>query len=91
MEVKATVYFEDPFWIGVFTRVEEGALSACKVTFGAEPKDYDVWAFVLQNYYKLKFSPLVETGIRKAADSPKRRQRNARKQIADTGVGTKAQ
>ena len=43
MEGKLTVYFEDPFWVGVFERVEEGKLSVCKVTFGAEPKDYFIF------------------------------------------------
>lgn len=35
-----TVMFEDPFWIGIFERISDGKLSVCKVTFGAEPKDY---------------------------------------------------
>lgn len=39
---KLTVFFEDPFWAGVFERIEDGKLSAAKVTFGAEPKDYEV-------------------------------------------------
>lgn len=36
---RLTVFFEEPFWIGVFERISEGKLSVCKVTFGAEPKD----------------------------------------------------
>ena len=52
-----TVLFEDPFWIGVFEVIENGKLSVCKVTFGAEPKDYEILEFVLKNYYHLKFSP----------------------------------
>lgn len=36
---KLTVYFENPFWVGVFERIENGKLSVCKVTFGSEPKD----------------------------------------------------
>lgn len=91
MEAKLTVYFDDPFWVGVFERIEDGKLSVCRVTFGAEPKDYDVWEFVLKHYYKLEFSPAVETGSRRTADNPKRRQRNARKQLERTGVGTKSQ
>ena len=86
-----TVYFGDPFWIGVFERVEDGKLSVCKVTFGAEPKDYEVWEFVLKHYYELEFSPAIETGTRHTADNPKRRQRNARKQLEHTGIGTKSQ
>ena len=39
---KLTVYFEETFWVGVFERIEDGKLSVTKVTFGAEPKDYEV-------------------------------------------------
>ena len=91
MEGKLTVYFEDPFWVGVFERVEDGKLSVCKVIFGAEPKDYEVWELVLQHYNEFEFSPTVETDIRRTADNPKRRQRNTRKQLEHTGVGTKSQ
>ena len=37
---KLTVFFEDPFWVGVFERIDHGRLSVSKVTFGAEPKEY---------------------------------------------------
>ena len=33
-KVTLTVFFDNPFWVGVFERVEGGKLSACKVTFG---------------------------------------------------------
>ena len=88
---KLTVYFEEPFWIGVFERVDHNKLSVCKVTFGAEPKDYEIWEFILKYYYDLKFSPVVETEIKQVADNPKRRSRNARKQVKNTGIGTKSQ
>ena len=29
---KLTVYFEAPFWVGTFERVDNGTLSVCKVT-----------------------------------------------------------
>ena len=35
---KLTVFFEEPFWVGIFERIEDGKLSVAKVTFGAEPK-----------------------------------------------------
>lgn len=88
---KLTVYFEEPFWVGVFERVDNNKLSVCKVTFGAEPKDYEIWEFILKYYYDLKFSPVVETAIKQVADNPKRRSRNARKQVKNTGIGTKSQ
>lgn len=89
--VKLTVFFEEPFWIGVFERIENGKLSVCKVTFGAEPKDYEVWEFVLRYYYQLKFSPSVDVVVKKEVTNPKRVQREARKQSASSGIGTKSQ
>ena len=88
---KLTVFFEDPFWVGAFECVSDGKLSVCKVTFGAEPKDYEIYDFVLKNYYRLRFSPAVETDVKEASHNPKRMQREARKQIQNTGIGTKSQ
>lgn len=48
---KRTVFFEDSFWIGVFERIEDGKLSGAKVTYGVEPKDYEVQEYILENYY----------------------------------------
>ena len=86
-----TVFFDEPFWVGVFERTENGQLSAAKVTFGAEPKDSEVLEFALRHYYELRFSPAVVTKTKKTADNPKRRQRDAHKQTASAGIGTKSQ
>ena len=61
---KLTVYFEEPFWVGVFERIEDGKLSVAKATFGAEPKDYEVQEYIQKYYFSLKFSPAVETDPR---------------------------
>lgn len=89
--VKLTVFFEGQFWVGVFERISGDKLSVCKVTFGAEPKDYEVWDFILKHYYELKFSPAIEAEVKQTADNPKRRQRNAKKQLQVLGIGTKSQ
>ena len=88
---KLTVFFEEPFWVGVFEHVSDGKLSVCKVTFGAEPKDYEVYDFVLKNYYRLRFSPAVATDVKEVGRNPKRVQREVRKQVQNTGIGTKSQ
>ncbi len=88
---KLTVFFEEPFWVGVFERVSEGKLSVCKATFGAEPKDYEIYDFVLKNYYRLRFSPAVATVVKEKIRNPKRMQRDVIKQLRDTGIGTKSQ
>lgn len=88
---KLTVFFEEPFWVGVFERVSDGKLSVCKVTFGSEPKDYEVYDFVLRKYYRLRFSPAVAIDVKEAGRNPKRVQREVRKQMQNTGIGTKSQ
>lgn len=88
---KLTIFFDDPFWIGVLERVSDGKLSVCRVTFGAEPKDYEVWEFFLRHYRELKFSGAVEIEEKRRADNPKRRQKNAARQLKKTGIGTRSQ
>ena len=88
---RLTVYFEEPFWVGVFERIEDGKLSAVKVTFGAEPKDYEVYEYILKHHHELHFSPTVDATVRADAKNPKRKQRKARKQTSSTGIGTKSQ
>ncbi len=91
MDVRLTVYFDDPFWAGLFEKVSDGRLSASRVVFGAEPRDQEVWEFILRHYHELEFSPAVEAGVRQSADSPKRRQRSASKLLTSPAVGTKSQ
>lgn len=89
--VTVKVFFQEPFWEAVFERVEDGKLSAARVVFGAEPKDYEVQDFLLKNYYRLQFSPAVEVERKAEKYNPKRRQREVKKQMKNTGIGTKSQ
>ena len=54
---KLTVFFEEPFWVGIFERIEDGKLSVAKVTFGAEPKDYEVQEYIQKAYFSSVYSP----------------------------------
>ena len=88
---RLTVYFEDPFWVGIFECIEDEKLSVCKVTLGVEPKDYEIQEFIIKNYYSLQFSPAVTTVVKETKKNPKRMQREAKKQLRNTGIGTKSQ
>ena len=88
---RTTVMFEDPFWIVVFERYESGKLSVAKVTFGAEPKDSEVYEFILNHYYDLQFSPAVAAAVKERKRNPKKMQREIRKTLGNTGIGTKSQ
>lgn len=87
-----TILFENPFWIGLYERIDEDKYEVCKITFGAEPKDYEIYDFLLKNCYALKFSP--PSKIKKIVErkfNPKRMQREINSQLENKGIGTKAQ
>ena len=92
MKSSLTILFEAPFWIGLYERIDGDKYEVCKITFGAEPKDYEVYDFLLKNWQTLKFSPPVKTDrIEERKINPKRMQREINSQLQDRGIGTKAQ
>ena len=88
---KLTVYFDDPFWVGVFERICDDQFFVSKVTFGQEPKDNEIIQFILKNYNGLQFSPAVEVQTKQVSKNPKRRLREAKKEVKNNGIGTKSQ
>lgn len=73
-----TVFFDDPFWVGVFERADGGRLSVCRVVFGAEPRDAEVLALVLRRWQRLSFSEAVPAAAKPRCRNPKRRQQDER-------------
>ena len=88
---KLSVFCEEQFWVGVFERIENGKLTAAKVIFGAEPKDAEVYEFILKHYYDLRFSPAVAADVKTEKKNPKRIRREVKRQMSDKGVCTKSQ
>ena len=77
-----TVFFENPFWVGVYARVDGDRYEVCKITFGAEPKDYEVWDFLLKNWSKMKFSPPIKAErVEERKINPKRMQREIHRDV----------
>lgn len=87
---KLTVFFEDPFWVGVFEQSLDGQMQVAKVTFGTEPSDQMVLQWILRQFHLLVFSPAVAIKARPKAMRFKRRMRLARQESQAKGVGTKA-
>lgn len=90
---KLSVYFEGPFWVGLYERESGGRYEVSRIVFGAEPKDYEVYDFLRANWSRLRFSPPVKT--ERTAErrvNPKRMQREIHRQLEAGGaVGTRAQ
>ena len=47
---RLTVFFEDPFWGGVYEREDGGRLEACRLVSGTEPRGYEVWTPVVEHW-----------------------------------------
>lgn len=88
-----TVLFTDPFWIGIYERTCGGEYEVCKLTFGAEPKDYEVCAFLEENRRRFVFSPPIkaDAAAEQRRINPKRMQRQISRRLDADGIGTKAQ
>lgn len=92
VESKFTVFYDAHFWVGVYERITDGKLEVCKITFGAEPKDYEVHDFILKNWYRLRFSKPVKANEKQDVKvNPKRMQRSIKKHLQSSGIGTKSQ
>lgn len=90
--IQLTVLFEDPFWIGIVDKWEDGVRCTAKITFGSEPKDYEVHAWILAEFYKLKFSPHVkDPEKKKPGKNPKRIRREVNKSLQQNTISTKSQ
>jgi hypothetical protein len=91
MEGKLTVYFEDPFWVGVFEREDETGYRVCRVVFGPEPTDAELLAYIQEEFADLDFGEPLEGQVEIVKKKNfKRVQREVRREMEE-GVGTKAQ
>lgn len=89
---KLTVFFEDPFWVGLYEREHAGRYEVCRIVFGAEPKDCEVYALLLRHWARLRFGPSIPAARRaEQRVNPKRLQRAITRQLQAPAAGTKAQ
>lgn len=90
---KLTVCFEEPFWIGLIEKEDDGAYSVAKHVFGAEPTTPEVFSFVCDHWNDLRFTHDVQVEVKQSKRiNPKRLQRMIEKEMkANVRLGTKAQ
>jgi len=90
MEVRFTVLFEEPFWVGIAERTDEAGYAVARHVFGAEPTEPEVYQFVLRHGSALAFSAPLPGETRPREGNFKRQQREARQAMAQTAVSSKA-
>ena len=76
---KLTILFEDPFWIGLYEREDDTGYAVCRIVFGGEPRDQEVYAYLLEHWRTLRFSPPRPGTARPARTRQQREAEEARK------------
>lgn len=79
--IKATIFFEATFWVGIFERTDQEKYAAVRHIFGKEPTDPEIYNFVLHDYSKLKFGKPQEFQLQIKRINPKRAQREVRREM----------
>ena len=89
MSIALQVFFDDPFWVGLFSLADNDSVKYCRVVFGKEPSDAELYEYLQKNYYRLKFTESESTDQPKTvSDNPKRRQRQISK-VIHNNIGTR--
>ena len=66
------VFFEDPFWIGVFYLNGDCERFVERVVFGNEPKDGEVYNYILYHSQNLSFKAVCQLKVKSKPKNPKR-------------------
>ena len=96
--VRFTVLYEYPFWVGVLEVEADGELCAAQHVFGVEPTSAEVAEFVRREFVQLMEqaagAPIATDDSQassRRASSPRRAARQAAQATAVTGITTAAQ
>lgn len=90
--VRLKVFFDDPFWIGVFEKHCDGQIRVARVVFGPEPKMPQILA-MMNRCRSIEYSAPQPGPVRIDAIriNPKRRQRMINRDRKKPGCSTNAQ
>lgn len=90
ISLEMNVLFDDPFWVGIFYLRELDEVRVCRVVFGQEPSDGQVYEYFLMNFQHLKFDARYQDKVVTKVKNPKRMQRQIKKQSLTLYSGTKS-
>lgn len=86
-----TVFFEDPFWVGVLERNYNGINYMGKYIFGAEPTNIELLQFYINKFDTIKCIKISENNIEKHITGFKKSLNKAKKAQNNIGISTKSQ
>ena len=86
-----TVFFEDPFWVGILEENYNGIDYMGKHIFGAEPSNSELLQFYIYEFDKIKKLRIGKTDIEIRKMNFKKSINKSKKLQSKTGTGTKSQ
>jgi hypothetical protein len=92
MKIKFTVFFEEPFWVGIAERIDDvECYSAARHVFGPEPTDPEIYQFITECFSSLFFTTQnVKAELHEKKVNPKRLQREIKRSVRENGIQQKA-
>ena len=90
VSLELNVYFEEPFWVGMFYLSIDNKTKICRIVFKTEPTDSEVYQLILTKYHKLKYSNGYKNKEKDKPKNYKRYQRLIKKQSSKLETGTKS-
>jgi len=86
-----TIFFEDPFWVGILEENYNGINYMGKHIFGAEPTNSELLRFYIYEFEKIKILKISETDIETKKMNFKKSLNKSKKMQNKIGIGTKSQ
>jgi hypothetical protein len=81
VKLLATIFFESPYWVGTFARIDSEGFAMARNIFGKEPLGAEVYEFVLYYIDKLNFGKPRQFELEIKRMNPKRKQREVRREM----------
>jgi len=86
-----TIFFEDPFWVGILEENYNGINYMGKHIFGAEPSNSELLLFYVYEFENINKIKISETDIKTKKMNFKKSISKSKKAQNKIGVGTKSQ
>jgi len=86
-----TIFFEDPFWVGILEENYNGINYMGKHIFGAEPTNSELLQFYIYKFENIDRIKISETDIESKKMSFKKAINKSKKVQNKIGIGTKSQ
>ncbi len=81
VSIKATIFFDKYYWVGTFERTDKEGYAIARHVFGQEPKNPEIYEFVLNHYQELNFGSPKAFTLKIKRVNPKRVQKEVRREM----------